>query len=152
MLYFPLLQLLIFDVEGTLLLLYVLFVTCSCDQEHILRLRIRMCVQSLSRVQPFYNPMDCSPPGSSAHGISQAGILEWGCHFLLQGIFPTQGSNLRLLCLLHWQADSLSLCHLGSPWRLGLIFIQSIVLSTVPCTPETCRPHHTTDEQMSVTG
>ena len=26
------------------------------------------------------------------------------CHFLLQGIFPTQGSNLSLLCLLHWQA------------------------------------------------
>ena len=27
-------------------------------------------------------------------------------HFLLQGIFPKQGSNLRLLCLLHWQVDS----------------------------------------------
>ena len=23
------------------------------------------------------NPMDCSPPGSSVHGILQAGILEW---------------------------------------------------------------------------
>ena len=23
-------------------------------------------------------PMDCSPPGSSAHGISQARVLEWG--------------------------------------------------------------------------
>ena len=34
------------------------------------------------------------------------------CHFLLQGIFPTQGSNL---CLLRWQADSLSLSHQGSP-------------------------------------
>ena len=33
----------------------------------------------------------------------------------LQGIFLTQGSNLRLLCLLHWLADSLPLCHLGSP-------------------------------------
>ena len=33
-------------------------------------------------------------------------------HFLLQGIFPTQGSNL---CLLHWQVDSLLLSHLGSP-------------------------------------
>ena len=32
-----------------------------------------------------------------------------GCHFLLQGIFLTQGWNLRLL---HWQADSLSLNHL----------------------------------------
>ena len=30
-----------------------------------------------------------------------------GCHFLLQGIFPTQGSNPHLLCLLHWQVDSL---------------------------------------------
>ena len=28
-----------------------------------------------------------------------------GCHFLLQRIFPTQGSNLRL-CLLHWRVDS----------------------------------------------
>ena len=26
------------------------------------------------------------------------------CHALLQGIFPTQGLNLHLLCLLHWQA------------------------------------------------
>ena len=24
------------------------------------------------------NPMDCSLPGSSAHGIFQAGVLEWG--------------------------------------------------------------------------
>ena len=33
------------------------------------------------------------------------------CCFLLQGIFPTQGSNPRLLCLLHWQVDSLPLWH-----------------------------------------
>ena len=29
-----------------------------------------------------------------------------GCHFLLQGVFPTEGSNLHLLGLLHWQAGS----------------------------------------------
>ena len=37
-----------------------------------------------------------------------------GCHFLLQEIFSTQGSNLCLLLgrhLLHWQADSLPLSH-----------------------------------------
>ena len=34
-----------------------------------------------------------------------------GCHFLLQGIFLTQGSNPSLLLLLHGQADSLLLCH-----------------------------------------
>ena len=36
-----------------------------------------------------------------------------GCHFLLQGIFPTQGLNPYLL---NWQADSLPLSHLGSPF------------------------------------
>ena len=38
-----------------------------------------------------------------------------GCHFLLQGIFLTQGSNPYLFYLLHWQVDSLPLHHLGSP-------------------------------------
>ena len=37
-----------------------------------------------------------------------------GCHFLLQGIFLTHGLNPHLLCLLHWQVDSLLLSHLGS--------------------------------------
>ena len=40
--------------------------------------------------------------------------IELGCHFLLQVIFLTQGLNLLLLHLLHWQADSLPLRHLGS--------------------------------------
>ena len=39
-----------------------------------------------------------------------------GCHSLLQGIFPTLGSNLHRL---HWKADSLSLSHQGGlEWRL----------------------------------
>ena len=38
-----------------------------------------------------------------------------GCYFFLQGIFLTQGLNPSLLCLLHGQADSLPLWHLGSP-------------------------------------
>ena len=37
------------------------------------------------------------------------------CHFLLQGTFPIQVSNSCLLCLLHWQADSLPAHHLRSP-------------------------------------
>ena len=36
-----------------------------------------------------------------------------GCHALFQGIFPTQGLNTCLLCLLHWQESSLPQCHLG---------------------------------------
>ena len=38
-----------------------------------------------------------------------------GCHALLQGIYPTQGSNLCLPCLLHWQVGSLPLVPPGKP-------------------------------------
>ena len=62
--------------------------------------------------------MDCSLADSSVHGIILARILQWICHFLLQEIFPTQGLNSSLQCLLHWQQDSLPLSHLGSPAHL----------------------------------
>ena len=60
----------------------------------------------LNRAQLF------ATPGTVAHQAPLSmGFLDKntgvGCHFLLQGIFPTQGSNLHLLGLLHWQADSL---------------------------------------------
>ena len=55
------------------------------------------------------DPMDCSLPSSSVHGILQARVLEWVAISFSRGssrpielaIFPTQGSNSHLLCLLH---------------------------------------------------
>ena len=41
--------------------------------------------------------MDCSPPGSSVHGIFQARILEGVAISFSGGIFLTQGLNLALL-------------------------------------------------------
>ena len=38
-----------------------------------------------------------------------------GCHFILQGIFGTQGLNPCVLCVLHWQADYLPTEPPGSP-------------------------------------
>ena len=43
------------------------------------------------------NPMDCSPSGSSVHGILQTKNTAVANHFLLQGIFLSQGSNWSLL-------------------------------------------------------
>ena len=57
--------------------------------------------------------MDCSQPDSSVHGILQARTLEWVA--LHQGIFPTQGSNLHLLCPLRWQEGSWLLVPPGKP-------------------------------------
>ena len=57
-----------------------LWITNIQEKKHLGSWRIFVCVhdQLLSHVRLFCNPMDCSPPGSSVHGISQARILEWG--------------------------------------------------------------------------
>ena len=78
-----------------------------------------MCAKFLQSCPTLYDPMDCSPPGSSVHGILRAWILEWVCHALLQGIFPTQGLNPSLLHLLYWQAGSYHQRHLGRPTSLS---------------------------------
>ena len=79
-----------------------------------LRGGITKCVHVSSAAESYLtlcDPVDCSPPGSSLHGISQARILQWVA-FLLQGIAPTQGLNQ---CLVHWKTDSLPLNRLGNP-------------------------------------
>ena len=74
-----------------------------------------MCLVTHSR-PTLCDPMNCSPPGSSVHGDSPGKNTGMGCHDLLRGIFPTQGSNPNLLCLLHWQVDSL-LAPPGRPFK-----------------------------------
>ena len=42
------------------------------------------------------DPMDCSPPGSSAHGIFQARVLEWGASaFSLDQSYPLRNARVR---------------------------------------------------------
>ena len=55
--------------------------------------------------------MDYSPPGSSVHGDSPGKYTEVDCHALLQGIFPTQGSNPALP---HCRRILYQLSHKGS--------------------------------------
>ena len=63
------------------------------------------------------NPMDCSPPGSSVHGILQARILE-STAMPSPWDFPNQGSSPCLLHILHWQVSSLPLAPPGEPiWK-----------------------------------
>ena len=57
--------------------------------------RVRLCATLWRQAPPSWDS-----PGKDTGG---------GCHALVQGIFPIQGSNLHLLCLLHWQMGSLPL-------------------------------------------
>ena len=61
------------------------------------------------------DPMDCSLPGFSVRGESPGKNTGVGCHALLQGIFPTQGSNSGLL---HCRWILYQLSHKGSPGTL----------------------------------
>ena len=58
------------------------------------------------------DPMDCSPPGSSVRGDSPGKSTGVDCHFLLQGIFPTQESNRDFL---HCRQILYQLSYQGSP-------------------------------------
>ena len=61
------------------------------------------------------NLLDCSPPGSSVHGISQARILEGVAISYYRGIFLTPGVKPMSLVSPVLAGDSLPLCHLGHP-------------------------------------
>ena len=64
--------------------------------------------------------MDCSPPGFSVHRDFPGKNTGVGCHALLQGIFPTQGSNPGLS---HYEQILYHLSHQGSPLILQWVAI-----------------------------
>ena len=74
-----------------------------------------MHAKSLQSCPTLSDPMDCSPPGSSVHGIFQARVLEWTAIHCNPEDFPCPGMEPSLLCLLHWQVGSFPLVPPGKP-------------------------------------
>ena len=97
---------------------------CRCMNERV-----------LSHVQLFTTPrplVDCvahQAPLSMEFSRQEYWV---GCRFLFQGTFLIQELNPYLLCLLHWQVESLPQSHLRSPSRCILvpksIWTQNLVL------------------------
>ena len=85
-----------------------------------------VCVWISQSRPTLYDPVDCSPPGSSVHGILQARILEWVAISLLQGILPTQRLNPGLL---HCRQIPYHLSHQGSPSHLISVLSSSLPFS-----------------------
>ena len=86
-----------------------------------------MACEVASAASESCDPVDCSPPvfrlpwPQASPGKSTGA----GCHFLLQWISPTQGSNPGLLSFLHWQMGSSSLPPPGKRALLPLFKIHS---------------------------
>ena len=86
-------------------------------------------------VAPLYvtlcNPVDCSQPGSSAHGILQAGILEWVAVPSSRG-FPDPGFKPESPAL---AGDSLPLSHQESP-IVEILVLQSLTKNHIDFTQQ----------------
>ena len=94
-------------------------------------------VELLSRVWLFWDLVDCGPPGSSAHGMLQARILEWVAIILW---VPEKSSSLFLIhCLILANLLTLGPCRLFFFLWLGEgtpFLIPWLVSCFQPCTPQ----------------
>ena len=93
-----------------------------CHQVCICLYYVCLCAQSFSHIQLFATPWTAGLLCPWGFPSKNTGV---GCHFLLLGIFQTQGWNSSLLCLLHWQADSLP-----SPPGKPLLVLQVYTIHT----------------------
>ena len=83
----------------------------SWGEELLWRIRcVHVCVWVTESCLTLWDPLDCSLPASSVHGISSLRITGVSCHFLLQGIFLTKELNLGLL---HCRRILYHMSHLG---------------------------------------
>ena len=71
----------------------------------------------------FSLSLDCSPPGSSVHGNFQARLLDWVAISSSRGSSQPRDGTAGLLCLLHWQTESLLL----SGWYIHQSIIKLFV-------------------------
>ena len=94
--------------------IYSLLTTCYVQGTVVNALHIAVLSLVAQSCLTLYNPMNCSLPGSTAPGDSPGKNTEAVCHVLLQGIFPTQGSNPGLP---HCRRILYCLSNQGSPTR-----------------------------------
>ena len=68
-----------------------------CSLTQVAKVWSQARAKSLQPRPTLFDPVDCSPPGTSVHGMLQARILEWD-------VMPfSRASTPSLLCLLHWR-------------------------------------------------
>ena len=81
------------------MIIFVGLICCVC---------VCVCAFLVSHVWLFATPWTVAHQAPLSMGFPRKMV---SCHFLLQGIFPTQTQRLNQ-CLLHWWADSLPVSHL----------------------------------------
>ena len=103
------------------------------ELRYIMLHRICICVCVFSHVQLFVTPWTVAHQALCRWDFPCKNTRE-GCHSLLQGIFPTQGSNLGLP---HCRQTLYRLSHQGSPVKAeGMATPSSVLAWRIPQTQE----------------
>ena len=92
-----------------------------------------MCMHAQS-CPTLCNPMDCSTPSSSVHGISHVRILEWVAISFSRRSFWPRIEPMPPAIGKHWPVDSQLLSHLGSPPK-GILVQEKLALLIQPRLP-----------------
>ena len=111
----------------------------SWYQEQCLKC-VCICVCLVTQSCPtLCDPVEKGLPSSSVHGILQTRILEWVAISFSRGSSRPKNRNDVSFCLLHWQVDSLPLCHLGTPLKQNIsslsrvFYLMLVTLLTSVC-------------------
>ena len=75
--------------------MYLVSLDCTTEIVKIVNL-VKSQSEVIQSCLTFCDPINCSPPGSSIHGIFQVRAPERVAISFIQGIFPIQGSNPAL--------------------------------------------------------
>ena len=89
-----------------------------------------MCVCTCSAASIALQPHGRHPARLLCPGDSPGKNTGVDSHFLPQEVFQTQGLNLHLLCLQHWQADSLPVHHLGTPQHVKYMSLKDGIVTS----------------------
>ena len=110
----------------------------------MLRLQYSVHAKLLQSCPTLWEPMACSPPGSSVHGNSPGKNTGVGSHFLLQGIFPTQVSYISCIGrqILYQYSVNIAFICTGKPKKKNCVtcFIAVLTLLQWPATQFTIFP------------
>ena len=112
------------DLTVNLYCVNYMYMYVICSGMCICSLKVKVLFAQLCPT--FFDPMDCSPPGSSVHGILQAKIREWVANLFSKGSFQPR-DQILVSCITGGFLYHLS--HQGRPLqeqRTGTIYIRMV--------------------------
>ena len=124
------------------------------ERNENLREQIWICCLVTQLCQTLCEPMNCNPPGSSVHGISQARILKWVAISFSKGSFWPRNRTL-ISCIGRWiHIMSNQAVHMQTAFNARMVSPHVSAYTHFPWTMHFCRSvlRKSTEEGITIGG